>query len=70
MNSLNVLQVALDKSVFKLPFTSSKWKVVRASVMTAFTRSSDVLIPRVVLLSRNVKTAHSRYYKELSDLYY
>ncbi len=24
----------------------------------------------VVLLSRNVKTAHSRYYKDLLDLYY
>ncbi len=44
--------------------------MVRASVITAFTRSSDALIPRVVLLSRNMKTAHSRYYKDLLDLYY
>ncbi len=43
---------------------------VRASVITAFTRSSDALISRVVLLSQNVKTAHSRYYKDFLDLYY
>ncbi len=42
------------------------------SVITAFTRSSDnvTLISRVVLLSQNVKTAHSGYYKDLLDLYY
>ncbi len=49
---------------------ASKRKVIRASVITAFTRSSDALIPWVVLLSLNVKTAHSRYYKDLLDLYY
>ncbi len=43
---------------------------VRASVITAFTHSSDALISRVVLLSRNVKTAHSRYFKDFLDLYY
>ncbi len=31
---------------------ASQWKAVRASVITAFTCSSDALISRVVLLSR------------------
>ncbi len=43
---------------------------IRASVVTAFTRSSDALNSQVVLLSRNVKTAHSHYYNDLLDLYY
>ncbi len=40
----------------------------RASVITAFKRCSDALISRVVLVSRNVKTAHSRYYKDLREI--
>ncbi len=31
-------------------------------------RSSDALISPVVLLSRNVKTAHSLYYKDLREI--
>ncbi len=49
---------------------SSPWGSSTASVITEFTRSSDALIPWVVLLSRNVKTADSGYYKDLLDLYY
>ncbi len=41
---------------------------IRASVITAFTRSSEALISRVVLLSQNVKTAHLRYYKDLREI--
>ncbi len=37
----------------------------RASVITAFMHSSDALISRVVLLSQDLKTAHSGYYKDL-----
>ncbi len=35
---------------------------------TAFTRSSDALVSRVVLLSLNVKTAHKCYYKDLREI--